>query len=84
MRVPGCNNHYKFVLSAGAPACPAYRQAGGRQESKNRDDLSRFLNKKAGNNLPILSVLGGAVYFVLIVVLIFNYINWLNDTSIDF
>jgi hypothetical protein len=29
----------------------------GRQESKNRDNLSRFFNKKAGNNLPILSVL---------------------------
>jgi len=25
MRVSGCNNHYKLVLSAGAPAC---RQAG--------------------------------------------------------
>ena len=24
--------HYKSVMSAGAPACPAYRQAGGRQE----------------------------------------------------
>jgi len=35
--VSGCNGHYEFVLSAGAPACPAYRQAGGRQESKNCD-----------------------------------------------
>jgi hypothetical protein len=25
--------------------------------SKNRDNLSSFLNKKAGNNLPLLSVL---------------------------
>jgi hypothetical protein len=25
MRVSGCKNYYKFVLSAGAPAC---RQAG--------------------------------------------------------
>jgi len=33
------------------------RQAGGTLESKNRDNLSRFFNKKAGNNLPILSVL---------------------------
>jgi len=30
----------------------------GRQESKKRDNLSRFFNKKAGNNLPKLSVLG--------------------------
>jgi hypothetical protein len=30
---------------------------GCRSKSKNRDDLSRFFNKKAGNNLPILSVL---------------------------
>jgi len=32
--------YYEFVLVAGAPAFsayPAYRQAGGRQESKNRD-----------------------------------------------
>jgi hypothetical protein len=28
MRVSGCNGHYEFVLGAGAPACPAYRQAG--------------------------------------------------------
>ena len=38
MRVSGCNNHYKFVLRAGAKA------------------------KSVTNNLPILSVLCGAVY----------------------
>ena len=37
MCVSGCNNHYKSILVAGAPACPAYRQAGGRQESKKCD-----------------------------------------------
>ena len=39
MRVSGCNNHYKFVLSAGAKA------------------------KSVTNNLPILSVLCGAVFY---------------------
>jgi hypothetical protein len=29
----------------------------GRQESKKCDNLSRFFDKKAGNNLPLLSVL---------------------------
>ena len=40
--VSGCNGHYKFVLGVGAPACPAYRQAGGRQESKNHDELINY------------------------------------------
>jgi len=42
MRVSWFNSHYEFVLEAGAPACPAYRQAGGRQESKNRDKQMTF------------------------------------------
>jgi len=46
MRVSGCNGYYKFVLSAGAPAC---RQAGRKAKSVT-------------NNLPILSVLALAVY----------------------
>jgi hypothetical protein len=57
MRVSGCNGHYKFVLSAGAKVeersdeIPPWR-------GKKCDNLSRFFNKKAGNNLPLLSVLG--------------------------
>jgi hypothetical protein len=35
--VSGCVNHYKTVLREGALACPAYRQACGRQESKKCD-----------------------------------------------
>jgi hypothetical protein len=38
-------------------SCVQEHLPAGRQESKNRDNLSRFFNKKAGNNLPILSVL---------------------------
>jgi hypothetical protein len=37
VRVSGYDGYYRFVLGAGAPACPAYRQAGGRQESKKCD-----------------------------------------------
>jgi len=43
-------NHYKTVMGAEA-------------KCKKHDDLSRFFNKKAGNNLPILSVL--AAVFIL-------------------
>jgi hypothetical protein len=36
---------------------------GCRGKSKKCDDLSRFFDKKAGNNLPILSVLANVIIF---------------------
>jgi hypothetical protein len=56
-----------FVNSCGAVRiCQALQSClGGRSKSKNRDNLSRFFNKKAGNNLPILSVLGFRYLFLL-------------------
>ncbi len=45
-----------------------------RSKSKKHDDLSRFFNKKAGNNLPILSVLAEGVFlFRIYQVIQFNY-----------
>jgi len=45
-----------FVLGAGIKVEECSDEIPLRR-GKNRDDLSRFLNKKAGNNLPILSML---------------------------
>jgi len=44
------------------PACPAYQQAGGRQESKNRDKLIYFIVRVIERKLfgylkyPLLSI----------------------------
>ena len=50
MRVSGCNNHYKFVLGAGAKV----------EELVTKPRFGGA--KTVTNNLPILSVLGLAIY----------------------
>ncbi len=57
--VSGCNNHYKFVLSAGAkvedpPVAETKSRLGG---AKTPDDSAlRDVGTGVTNNLPILSV----------------------------
>ena len=70
-RGPSCPGARKLSrcrnIIAGRCACPDASFSriclGSRSKSKNQDNLSRFFIKKAGNNLPILSVLGKVLLF---------------------
>ena len=54
MRVSGCKNHYKFILSAGAKV------------EERSDETPPCGAKSVTNNLPILSVLAQVLLFSIV------------------